>query len=438
MLEETYKRIEIRLKPSKEQEKIMWRHVNHVRFIKNYFIKYCIDKRENENIYYRDNTKHLSELKKYLTQLQKQEEYVWLKETSRHAKNQAIKDVLISFEKLYTKQSKTVRFRKKGKVPNTYSVRNDLDENKLSRFRRVSDTEFKIEMLGKIKFSQKQYKKHKHIFDEIESKHKFTSPIIKHDGKYWYVFMLYRDDLVSKNQVTELTNEVIGIDLGIKTLATCSDGKSYKNINKSSKVKKLEKRLKRKQRQLSRKYEMNKDKLRIYHLNKEGKPIKTKSGMYKTSLLKTNNIIKLEKEVRLLHRKLKNIRNNHIHTMTKEIVEQLPQEIVIEDLKISNMLKNKHLSKSISKANWYKIREILTYKCEDRGILLTIANTYYPSSQTCSYCGNHLTKQDKLSLKDRTFNCKECNSSLDRDLNASLNLMNYRYSKWYQNYIDSK
>ena len=293
-------------------------------------------------------------------------------------------------------------------------------------------------MLGKIKFSQKQYKKHKHIFDEIESKHKFTSPIIKHDGKYWYVFMLYRDDLVSKNQVTELTNEVIGIDLGIKTLATCSDGKSYKNINKSSKVKKLEKRLKRKQRQLSRKYEMNKDKLRIYHLNKEGKPIKTKSGMYKTSLLKTNNIIKLEKEVRLLHRKLKNIRNNHIHTMTKEIVEQLPQEIVIEDLKISNMLKNKHLSKSISKANWYKIREILTYKCEDRGILLTIANTYYPSSQTCSYCGNHLTKQDKLSLKDRTFNCKECNSSLDRDLNASLNLMNYRYSKWYQNYIDSK
>ena len=437
MLEETYKRIEIRLKPSKEQEKIMWRHVNHVRFIKNYFIKYCIDKRENEGIYYRDNTKSLKELKKYLTYLKKQEDYNFLNEVSRMSLTYAIKDVLIAFEKLYTKQSKTVRFRKKGKVPNTFSICNDLMSSGLSRFRRIGDT-FQIQSIGKVKFSQKQYKKHKHIFDEIESKHKFTSPIIKHDGKYWYVSMIYRDDLVSKNQVTELTNEVIGIDLGIKTLATCSDGKSYKNINKSSKVKKLEKRLKRLQRQVSRKYEMNKDKLRIYHLNKEGKPVKTKKGMYKTSLLKTNNIIKLEKEIKLLHRKLKNIRNNHIHTLTKEIVEQCPQEIVIEDLKVSNMLKNKHLSKSISKANWYTFRKFLTYKCEDRGILLTVANTYYPSSQTCSNCGNILTKQDKLSLKDRTFNCKSCNHTLDRDLNASLNLMNYRYSKWYQNYIDSK
>lgn len=437
MLEETYKRIEIRLKPSKEQEKIMWRHVNHVRFIKNYFIKYCIDKRENEGIYYRDNTKSLKELKKYLTYLKKQEDYNFLNEVSRMSLSYAIKDVLISFEKLYTKQSKTVRFRKKGKVPNTFSVCNDIMKNGLSRFRRIEDT-FQIQSIGKVKFSQKQYKKHKHIFDEIESKHKFTSPIIKHDGKYWYVSMLYRDDLVSKNQVTELTNEVIGIDLGIKTLATCSNGKSYKNINKSSKVKKLEKRLTRLQRQVSRKYEKNKGKLRIYHLDKEGKPVKTKSGIYKTSLLKTKNIIKLEKEIKLLHRKLKNIRNNHIHTMTKEIVEQLPQEIVIEDLKISNMLKNKHLSKSISKANWYKIREILTYKCEDRGILLTIASTYYPSSQTCSNCGNRLTKQDKLSLKDRTFNCKSCNHTLDRDLNASYNLKNYRYSKWYRDNIISQ
>lgn len=416
MSEEKYKRIEIRLKPSKEQEKLMWKHVNHVRFIKNYFIKYCIDKRENEEIFYRNNTKSLKELKKHLTYLKKQEDYKWLNEVSRMSLTYAIKDVLLSFEKLYTKQSKTVRFKKKGKVPNTFSVCNDLMPNGLSRFRRIEDT-FQIQSIGKVKFSQKQYKKHKHIFDEIESKHKFTSPIIKHDGKYWYVSMLYRDDLVSKNQVTELTNEVIGIDLGIKTLATCSNGKSYKNINKSKKVKKLEKRLTRLQRQVSRKYEMN----------KQGK-----------KFIKTKNILKLERGIRLLHRRLKNIRNNHIHTLTKEIVEQLPQEIIIEDLKISNMLKNKHLSKHISKANWYTIKEILTYKCEDRGILLTIADTYYPSSQTCSHCGTRLTKQDKLSLKDRTFNCTECNSSLDRDLNASYNLKNYRYSNWYQNYIDSK
>ena len=437
MSEEKYKRINIRLLPTKEQEEIMWKHVNHVRFIKNYFIKYCIDKRENEEIFYRNNTKSLKELKKHLTYLKKQEDYNFLNEVSRMSLTYAIKDVLISFEKLYTKQSKIVRFRKKGKVPNTFSICNDLMSSGLSKFRRIGDT-FQIQSIGKVKFSQKQYKKHKHIFDEIESKNKFTSPIIKHDGKYWYVSMLYRDDLVSKNQVTELTNEIIGIDLGIKTLATCSNGKSYKNINKSSKVKKLEKRLKRKQRQLSRKYETNNDKLRVGILNEDGTPKFDKLGRYVYKYSKTKNIIKLEKEIKLLHRKLKNIRNTHIHTMTKEIVEQLPQEIVIEDLKISNMLKNKHLSKSISKANWYKIREILTYKCEDRGILLTVANTYYPSSQTCSHCGYRLTKQDKLSLKDRTFNCESCNHTLDRDLNASINLMNYRYSKWYQNYIDSK
>ena len=135
--------------------------------------------------------------------------------------------------------------------------------------------------------------------------------------------------------------------------------------------------------------------------------------------------------------KRKNIRNTHIHTMTKEIVEQLPQEIVIEDLKVSNMTKNKHLAPSISKANWYTIRKYLEYKCEDRVILLTVANTYYPSSQTCSCCGNRLTKQDKLSLKDRTYKCS-CGNNLDRDYNASLNLMNYRYSKWYQDNILSQ
>ncbi|BBI90201.1 mobile element protein [Staphylococcus phage MR003] len=230
------------------------------------------------------------------------------------------------------------------------------------------------------------------------------------------MFITYDDTIVTPRKPRELTNETIGIDLGIKTLATCSNGKSYKNINKSSKVKKLEKRLKRLQRQVSRKYEMN----------KQGK-----------KFIKTNNIIKLEKEIKLLYRKLSNIRNNHIHTMTKEIVEQYPSEIVIEDLKVSNLRKNKHLSNSISKANWYTIREYLTYKCEDRGILLTIANQYYPSSQTCSNCGNRLTKQYKLSLSQKTYKCS-CGINLDRDLNASINLKNYRYSKWYHNHVLTK
>ena len=419
MVKETYRSIVLKVKPDKEQEKIMWKHINYSRFIYNYMLeKYWGNLEKGVFI----DQKTMSYL---LTNMKKCKEYSFLNEVSRKTLVGKINDLSGTLIRYHKQEINRPKFKSKKKEYKIFPLRHDRIH--FNKYRHI-----KLEKIGYLKISNGTYNNYKDIIEGESFKPHNTKCYF--DGKYWYVSLAYK---VEKQDFKELTKETIGIDLGLKTLVTCSNGKTYKNINKSQRVKKLEKQLKRKQRQLSRKYEMNKDKLGIYHLDKEGKPVKTKKGSYKISLLKTKNIIKLEKEILLLSRKLKNIRNNHIHTMTKEIVERYPQEIVIEDLKVRNMLKNKHLSKHISKANWYKFREYITYKCEDKGILLTVANTYYPSSQTCSNCGKQKTKQDKLSLKDRTFNC-ECGNTLDRDLNASLNLRDYRYSKWYKNYIDSK
>ena len=212
---------------------------------------------------------------------------------------------------------------------------------------------------------------------------------------------------VDKKQ-EELTDISLGIDLGLKDLAVCSDGKVFKNINKTKKVKKLEKRLKQKQRQISRKYEMNKIK---------------KEGGGSCQFIKTKNIEKLEETTKLIHRKLANIRNNHLHQVTTSIVKTKPYRIVIEDLNVSGMMKNKHLSDSVRKQCFNKFRQYITYKTELNGIELIIADRFYPSSKTCSQCG---TIKKDLKLKDRIYRCPHCGAVIDRDLNASLNLSMYK------------
>ena len=189
--------------------------------------------------------------------------------------------------------------------------------------------------------------------------------------------------------------------MGLKDLAICSDGRVYKNINKSHVVRKIEKRLKRLQRQVSRKYEFNR-------VGKE--------------YIKTNNIIKLEKQVQQVHRRLANIRNNYLHQTTTSIVKTKPYRVVIEDLNVKGMMKNKHLSDAIRKQGFYEFKRQLEYKCKFRGIELVIADRFYPSSKTCSQCGE--IKKD-LKLKDRVYKCG-CGLSIDRDLNASINLSKYK------------
>ena len=206
---------------------------------------------------------------------------------------------------------------------------------------------------------------------------------------------------LNKNLNTQkLSGEVIGIDLGIKELAVCSDGQVFRNINKTSKVKKIEKRLHRLQRKVSRKYEMNKEGSRF---------------------VKTSNLIKIEKQIQRLHRRVTNIRDNHIHQATNAIVKTKPSKVVMEDLNVSGMMKNRHLSKAVANQKLYEFIRQMKYKCEKYGIEFIQVDRFYPSSKTCSSCG---TSKKDLKLSDRTYKC-ECGLEMDRDVNASLNLAAY-------------
>ena len=187
----------------------------------------------------------------------------------------------------------------------------------------------------------------------------------------------------------------------MKTLAICSNGMTFKNINKTRVVHQLEKRLRRLQRRVSRKY------------------LKNKEG---SKFVKTNNIIKIEEQIKLLHRKLANIRSNHIHQVTNKIVKTKPSRVVMETLNIKGMMKNKHLSKSIAKQCLYEFKRQMKYKCEFNGIEFIEADKWYPSSKTCSNCGY---VKAKLSLSERRYICEECGCIIDRDYNASINLSRY-------------
>ena len=196
------------------------------------------------------------------------------------------------------------------------------------------------------------------------------------------------------------SNEGIGIDLGIKDLAICSDGNTYKNINKTQTVKKLEKKKRRLQRSISRKYEKNK-----------------KGANY----CKTSNIIKREKELLKLNHRLTNVRQNYLHQTTSEIVKREPSFICIEDLNVSGMMKNKHLSKAVQQQGFYEFRRQIEYKTMWNNIPVVIADRFFPSSKLCSCCGS--IKKD-LKLSDRIYKC-ECGNIIDRDYQAALNLKQY-------------
>ena len=191
---------------------------------------------------------------------------------------------------------------------------------------------------------------------------KYSNPRISYDNKYWYISVGIEQEGIQE----KLTDVSLGIDLGIKDFAICSDGTIYKKINKNYVVRKIEKRLKRLQKQVSRKYEKN----------KEGK-----------EYVKTKNIIKLEKQIQQVHRRLANIRNNYLHQTTTSMVKTKPYRVVIEDLNVKGMMKNKHLSDAIRKQGFYEFKRQLEYKCKFRGIELVIAVRFYPSSKTCSQCG---------------------------------------------------
>lgn len=379
------KSIKVRLNPNNKQFTKLFQYAGCARFAYNWALV-----KEQEN--YKQGNKFLSnsELRKEFTQLKKLPEYQWLNEVSNNVTKQAIKDACNAYKRFFKGQCKYPKFKsKKHSTPSFYQ-----DNIKI----RFTNTHVKVEGFSMSKKKNKQKLNWIRLCEKgrIPTDCKYMNPRFTYDGLYWYVSVGIE---VDDNTILPL-NDGVGIDLGIKDLAISSDGNTYKNINKTQKVKKLEKRKRRLQRSISRRYEKNK-----------------KGGSY----CKTSNIIKREKELLKVTKRLTNIRHNYLHQITSEIVKREPSFICIEDLNVSGMMKNRHLSKAVQQQGFYEFRRQIEYKSEWNNIPVIIADRFFPSSKLCSCCGN--IKKD-LKLSDRIYKC-ECGNIIDRDYQASLNLKMY-------------
>ena len=374
----------VRIIPNVEQEQKLWQSVGTARFIYNWTLG-----RQEEN--YKNGGKFISDndLRKELTILKKSE-LDWLSGVSNNVAKQAVKDACNAYKSFFKGTADKPRFKSRRKSkPSFY---NDTDKLK------VKENLVLLEKVGWVE-----------IVEQIPMNVKYTNPRISFDGKYWYISV----GIEKEEPISENTGISIGVDLGLKDLAIVSNIEGpFKNINKTKEVKRLKKKLKRKQKQVSRKYE-------------DGKIQIGKEGENRYKFTKTNNIKKLEREIKLIQRRLSNIRLNHIHQTTNAIVKTKPSRIVVEDLNVKGMMKNKHLSKAVQEQCFHKFIRIIEYKSKFNGIEFVKADRFYPSSKTCSCCG--AIKKD-LKLKDRIFVCPSCGSSIDRDKNASINLSRYEKS----------
>ena len=378
--------LKVQLNPNNKQLNKLFQYASCTRFAYNWALA-----REQEN--YKQGNKFLQdgELRKEFTQLKKQEDYKWLTKISNNVTKQAIKDACNSYKRFFKGQTKYPKFKSKKNSKQSFYQDNVKIE--------FTNTHVKVEGFAGSKRPNKQKLNWIKLSEKgrIPTNCKYMNPRITYDGLHWWVSVSIE---VDNNTNSPPISEGIGIDLGLKDLAVCSDGNTYKNINKSLKVKKLEKKKRRLQRSVSRKYNMNKEGVR-----------------YK----KTSNIIKREKELLKLSRRLTNIRRNHLHQTTSEIVKRKPSFIVIEDLNVSGMMKNKHLSKAIQQQGFYEFRRQIQYKSEWNNIPVIIADRFFPSSKLCSCCGE--IRKD-LKLSDRIYRC-DCGNIIDRDFQASLNLKRY-------------
>lgn len=305
----------------------------------------------------------------------------WIKEVYSKAVKKSIEDGCTAFTRFFRHQSAFPNFKKKGKSDvKMYFVKNNPNDCKCERHR------ISIPTLGWIRMKEKGY------IPTTKDGWKIKSGTVSVKAGRYYVSVLVE---IPETQIANNSNEGIGIDLGLKDFAIVSNGKTYKNINKSARLRKIEKQLRREQRCLSRKYENL----------KKGEPTQ-------------KNIQKQKLKVQKLHHRIDNIRTDYINKIIAEIVKTKPSYIVIEDLNVSGMIKNRHLSKAVASQKFYEFRTKLKIKCDDNGIELRIADRFYPSSKMCHRCG--CIKKD-LKLSDRIYKC-DCGYIEDRDFNASLNL----------------
>lgn len=316
-------------------------------------------------------------------------EFHWLKDVSSKSVQKSIMNAERAFKNFFKGKSRFPKFKKKAKSDvKMYFVKVNAKAIIQCERHRI-----KIPTLGWTRLKEKGY------IPINPNTHIIKSGAISYKAGRYYVSILVEEQ---EQERPVLNNFGIGIDLGVKDFAICSNDKVYKNINKSSRIRKLEKKLKREQRSLSRKYESCKK------FNNDPKGDTTRQNIQKQKL-----------KVQELHQRLDNIRTNYINNVISELVKTKPMWITIEDLNISGMMKNRHLSKAIAQQKFFEFRTKLLSKCKENGIELRIVNRFYPSSKTCHCCG--CVKSD-LKLSDRIYHCDECGYTEDRDYNASLNL----------------
>ena len=398
----------IRLKLTKEQERLAWWYSKVSRNFWNLLVD--IDKRNNKGefdeilntkgnktyhsnfynreIYYLNKSDYLNLANIVVAKNYKDNKDTW---NWYYQPNQSFIYHFLSREliKIRKKNKGRLSFRTINKTQPNFNVRCDISSDKKhpSRIYLKEKDKLQIPTIGDVRFGSVR------VGFDLSCKKQVAN--ISFDGKYWYLSYTEKTEIQTTNS-SNYTNG-IGVDLGIKHLATLSDGTVVPNIKTFRRVRILNKRLKRLQRKLSRKY-------RINNCNKHNK---------------TRNIIKLEKQIELIHRSIRNIRINHIRKFVSEIIKRQPQYIAIEDLNVRGMMKNKHLAKDITNCSFFTIRKQFIKKASERKIPIRLIDRFYPSSKTCSNCGNYKTN---LKLNQRFYHCNNCQTKIDRDFNASLNI----------------
>ena len=367
------------INPTEEQKVRIRKTIGTCRFIYNFYLAHNKELHENEKKFMSSSQFRVWLNNEYLPS---HPEYSWIKEAYSKSVTQAVNDGQTAFEKFFDHKSAFPKFKKKGRSDvKMYFVRNNPKDCHCERHR------LKIPSLGWVRIKEKGYIPTTKDGNVIKSGH----VSIKAD-RYYVSVLIEIPDKTSANN----SSEGIGIDLGLKDFAIVSNGKTYKNINKSAKLKKLEKKLVREQRSLSRKYE----------------------NLKKGESTQKRNIQKQRLKIQKLHQRIDNIRTDYINKTIAEIVKTKPSYITIEDLNVSGMMKNKHLSKAVASQKFYEFKTKLQAKCKENGIELRIVGRWFPSSKTC-HCCKHIKKDLKLS--DRVFKC-DCGYIEDRDFNAALNL----------------
>lgn len=398
----------IRLKLSKEQERLAWWYSKVSRNFWNLLVD--IDKRNNKGefdeilnkngnktyyskfydreIYKLNQSDYLKLAKAVVAKNYEEDKELW---SWYYQPNQSFIYSFLSRELVEIKKQNKGRlnFRSIDKIQPNFNVRCDVssDKKRPSRIYLKNSGELQIPTIGDVGYGS--------VREDFNLSCKKQVANISFDGKYWY--LSYTEDVEPQIKDLPEFTDGIGIDLGIKTLATVSDGTVVPNIKTFRRVRILNKRLKRLQRKISRKYCIN-------NCNKHNK---------------TRNIMKLERQIKLIHRSLRNIRINHIRKFVSELVKKQPEYIAIEDLNVKGMMRNKHLAKNIANCSFYSIREHLIRKATERCIAVRLVDRFYPSSKTCSNCGNY---NKDLKLSQRVYHCNACQEKIDRDFNASLNI----------------